>query len=235
MRASSARGGRMRARAAASSIASGRPSSICTSDSMATRSACTDSAACPAAAARTKKSALASSTSNGGRLTVCSPAMPNSSRVVTRKRASGARSSQRPSVPSAWLASCSKLSKITRQAPRPANAWPSWITGSSLASVTSSPWATARRRPSTLRADDRSQNHAPPGRSPSERHPKRSASRVLPVPPKPVNDTSRAPASKRCCSSRRAAWRPMNASRSAGKPWRTSRCGSHSSPLRTTR
>ena len=55
--------------------------------------------------------------------------------------------------------------------PRPAMAWPSCTTGSSLPSGTSSPCATALAMPSTLRAGDRSQNQTPPGNSPSQLRP----------------------------------------------------------------
>jgi hypothetical protein len=47
-------------------------------------------------------------------------------------------------------------------------------------------------------------------------------------PPMPSSETIRAPASKRRAKSRNAASRPMNGSRSAGRLWRTSASGSHS-------
>src|SRR5256885_12271495 len=78
---------------------------------------------------------------------------------------------------------------MMRHRPRAAMALPSCATGSSLPSGTASASATAYTMPPVLRACDRSQNQAPPGKSPSQLQPKRMTSRVLPVPPIPRTDT----------------------------------------------
>ena len=235
MRASSARGGSVRTRAAASSMASGRPSSSFTSAPTATWSSSLAWKSRLADAARRRNSCLASSACSGASASASSPTMPSTSREVTRKRASPARASQVPSVSSAWRAICSKLSRITRQRPRLAMAWPSCVRGSSGPSGTDRPCATALKMPSTVRAGARSQNHTPPGKSPSHCQPKRVARRVLPQPPMPSTDTSRAPSSKRLANSSKVLWRPTKASRSAGRLCLSSRAGSHRSPWRTTR
>ena len=82
---------------------------------------------------------------------------------------------------------------------------------------------------------DRSQNHTPPGKSPSQVQAKRVASRVLPVPPMP----SQADQPRAVVESARelleGSRRPMNTSRSAGSACAISRTGSQRSPSRTTR
>ncbi len=147
-----------RTRAAASSMASGRPSSSRTTSATAARldSLRTKSGFC--ARARVAKSSIASTSSGSGSMgKISSPGKWRRSRLVTTKAASGARSSQRPSVPCACCTTCSKLSSITRLRPRPAMAWPSCTAGSSLPRGTPSEDATAKKMPSSERASERSQ------------------------------------------------------------------------------
>ena len=163
MRRSRMFGGSTRTRAAASSMARGSRSSKSTRGAIAAASVALKALVTPAARTRCWNICTASAVSSGVSSKACSPAMPSTSRLVTMKRACGARSSHAPTVSSACRATCSKLSSTMRQAPRPAMAVASWRTGSALPSGTSSPCATACTMPSTLRADARSQNHAPPG------------------------------------------------------------------------
>ena len=84
MRCSSTCGGITRTRAAASSIASGKPSSDLASWSTALRSAAFGAKLWWAALARRRKSSTASWLSSGGSANTVSPGMPSTSRLVTR-------------------------------------------------------------------------------------------------------------------------------------------------------
>lgn len=194
MRARTARGGITRTRTAASSIASGKPSRSRTSVAIAVLSSAFGSKSGFAAFARRTNSSLPSWVASGASARTSSPGKPSTSRVVARNRASGAALSHRPTVESAWRATCSKLSSTTRQRPRRAMAWPSWTTGSSFPRGTSRPCATACKMPSKPRVAVRSQNQTPPAQLASALQPKRVASRVLPpLSRRPFRPTIRSP------------------------------------------
>ena len=218
MRSRSLPGDITRERAAASSMASGRRSSKATRDSTCGRSPADSVKPGFADRARAANRSTASGTDSGGRGRDCSPGSPSTSRLVTTKHASLARSSHRPTVSSACRATCSKLSSSSRQRPRPAMAWPSCTMGSPPLSGTSRAVATDEAMPSTLRASDRSQNQTPPGNAPSRSRPARSARRVLPVPPMPRTET-RGPWCSASVSRARSRARPTKASRSRGRLW----------------
>ena len=163
MRRSNKRGGITRARDTASSMANGRQSSSFISSGSAASSSGLVGSGTPAARARSRNSCVASSMPIGASTRACSPAMPSNSRLVVMKLAAGAFSSQTPTVASACRATCSKLSRISRQAPRSAMAVANWSTGSVLPIASPRVCATACAMPSTLRAALRSQNQTPPG------------------------------------------------------------------------
>ena len=143
IRCNSTRGGMMRARAAASSMASGNRSRRFTSGPMAAWSSVLYTPRTPRARTRCTNIRVASSLSRGANAIVCSPTMPRTSRLVAIKRASGARSSQLPSVASACRATCSKLSRIIRHCLRAAIALPTCCMGSPFPSDKFRPCATA--------------------------------------------------------------------------------------------
>jgi hypothetical protein len=205
---SSCGGGSCAARPAASSMASGRQSS--------TRTSSPRISWCSGATPRLRlwNRATASTSGSGESERTCSPASPSGTRLVTRKRASGARARQVSSSPAAWGWICSKLSSTTRQAPRKASACPTRATTSPDDSTPSAA-ATTLTTPSLLRAGARSQNQALPGRRAARARAWRRARRVLPTPPGPTSVTSGPVTASSSASSE---LRPMNAPRSGGSP-----------------
>jgi hypothetical protein len=176
-RSLSCRGFSTRMRAAASSMASGKPSRLRTMSAMTSSSPSAGVKLGLATRARSRKSATASDdaasaaepgTASGSTASVCSAGRRKSSREVTRKHTSGALVSQRPTVWGPSATTCSKLSRMSSSAPRPAKTRPMAATLSSPAtSGTPRTLATAVAMPSTLRASVRSHRYAPP--PPSER------------------------------------------------------------------
>ena len=114
-----------RVRAAASSTASGRPSSAATISRTTPRSSTAGSTG-----ARSRNSSIPASSGSGGTSTRRSPVIRSARRVVTRNVASGASRSQDPSVAVTVSTACSRLSSSTSVRPRAAIACPSWTTGS---------------------------------------------------------------------------------------------------------
>ena len=157
-------------RAAASSMASGRPSSWRTISAIAAASSPRIPSPPPPRRTRSTKSSAASSPSGGTRSGATSKTTSSRrrslSREVTRKRARRVAASQAPTVAAACSTICSMLSSTRRTGPRPASAAPSWATASSprpaAASGTTSARATQRQTSSTVVASVRSQSQTPP-------------------------------------------------------------------------
>ena len=202
MRASSVRGDITRTRAAASSMASGRPSSSLTSCGIAARSSAPGwKSRWPTRRAHEQRLA------RRPRPAAPAPAPPRPAGPAPRAWSRGSAPRRRgrasgPSVSSAWRATCSKLSRITRQRPRPAMAWPSCTHRIVLAQrhVQALRHGVRRCRRRRAPATGRRTRRRPGSRRARSRR-SAVASRVLPVPPMPSTDTSRAPASKRRASS----------------------------------
>lgn len=237
MRSRTPAGPSTRARAAASSIASGRPSRRPTSAATSAPSGPSRPIARPCAAARSAYSRAASPPGprlSGPTGTSCSPRTRVASREVATKTACGQLSSQRARSGAATSTSCSRLSRMTRQGPRAAMASPMTRTGSPLTPVMPRPDATEAAKWSAVRAAARSQNQAPPDQSPSQDRANLTTRRVLPAPPGPTTVIRRWAASTARSSAPSASLRPTNASRSAGSECGTSRAGRHPEPSCTT-
>ena len=151
MRERSVRGGITRTRAAASSIASGRPSSSFTS--AANRRLILGARLNPgfAASALRRNSAAASAGASGAKailLRLAAPALRAWSPGTGPRSRDSASGPKFPRVARHLL----EIVEDHQALPRPAIACPSWITGSSLPSGMSSPCATACTMPSRLRA-----------------------------------------------------------------------------------
>ena len=230
-RASSSPAGSTRSRAAASSMASGIPSSrrqirpatsvVCSSGASGTPCAAARSASSRTAslARIAAASPLPGRPSDGTRYTY-SPPMPSGSRLV----ASSARPGQPRSSASATLAhapmTCSQLSSSTSRLRPLAASTSVSSTGRPGSCRTPSTSATVTATRSGSRSGARSANHTPsppPSSSPAATC---SPSRVLPAPPAPVSVTSRDPATRwRTAAS--SASRPMKLDTCAGRLWRS--------------
>ncbi len=161
-----------RMRAAASSIASGMPSTSRTISRAASTSAIGQLE--PGAQPRARGPRTAPFPLGRQRLDLLhllDASRPSRSRLVTDESRFGRLSSHRPTVTAARSTTCSKLSRIRRHRPRPAIACPSCSIGSPRPSWTPSEPATADAMPFMLRASVRSQNQTPPGQSPRVRQP----------------------------------------------------------------
>ncbi len=173
-RSISSAGASMRVRAAASSIASGRPSSRRTSLPMSASSRSLGWNVCDTARARSMKSSTASEDAgppssgsvSGPRSKSASPATPSRSREVTRKRvASSAAASRSGSTWAAARTTCSKLSRIKSSGPAARSAASSRrfasSSGSDSARSTPTSGATRVMTPSSVVASERSQKKIP--------------------------------------------------------------------------
>ena len=153
---------------------------------------------------------------SGGTTNTASPAMLSASRLVVSSRSSGASCSTASARRAHATTRCSQLS-------RSSNRRRSRSQASSVSSIDRPPTA---RIPSVVAiawgtrvsswSDARFTSHTPSGNAPASSAARRSARRVLPVPPVPVSVTSRlAPSSLRTASSSPS--RPTNEVRSSGR------------------
>jgi hypothetical protein len=214
-------------RAAASSIASGSPSSRRQISATASRSDTVRSRRCSRARARSTNSCTASvaviasglasgpGTSSGSSRCRTSPAMPSGSRLVARMRKPGSRCTSASASSATCVTTCSQLSSTTTIC-RPSS-------HSSIASTYGRP--RVRRSPrhdatSTTTSDGsctelRSATRAPSGYVLAVRAATSSASRVLPTPAGPTIVTSAEPSSASTMRGRSDS-RPTNDERPTG-------------------
>ncbi len=179
-------------RAAASSIASGSPSSRVQTPATASSSASSGSKPCTAARARSTKSCTADEPSSGGTGYTCSPETLTGVRLVTTtRRPAAALTRSASSGPVAT--SCSKLSttsSVGRSRNRSTSAAfgerpPETFTASAcaIAGTTSAGSVTAASET----------NATEPSNAGASRRASAIASRVFPIPPGPVSVTMRSP------------------------------------------
>ncbi len=175
-------------RAAASSMASGSPSS----ERHRSRTASPDSPR----AARRLNSSTASASASGVSSKTCSPSTSSGTWLVQRMRSAGAASSRRTASAAAASTTCSQLSRITTAPPlsRSISAGSPPVTPVAAISMS--------RTSSAVVAPSSRASHTAPGSV----RPVAIATAVFPIPPGPTISTSR-------CSSSRAASAAISASR----------------------
>jgi hypothetical protein len=225
-RASSAAGSNSRVRAAASSIASGRPSSRRqisataaalfpvsvkpgrTAWARSTNSATADEAASSPNGTVAGPAGALSGTGSGGTGYSRSAASPSTVRLVARIVTPRQRASSSASSPAA-LTTCSRLSRISSHRSPPNHSASACSGDPAPPRLAPTARATASStRPGSVTAASGTNTTPAANRSPS-RSPTATASRVLPIPPGPVSVTSRAwPTAAAVCS--RSLSRPMN-------------------------
>ena len=223
---------RTRIWAAASSIASGSPSSLRQTCSTATALSSASRNEGRTSWARCSNSLTASNSASvdapgvvssrgsdsGGTGQLCSPSTPSSSRLVVRIDKEAQARSRRSARSATAAARCSQLSRTSSTGRSPMC--------SAIVIVTSCPGTSGMPRPSATACGAMagssigasSTQHTPPGNRPCATSAAARASRVFPVPPGPVRVTSRlrARASTTSWSSR---WRPTSgASRTGSRP-----------------
>ena len=221
-------GVRTRTRAAASSKASGMPSSRVQTDATA--------AALPALNRKVGRAAVARSTNkrtesqspkasgfwppgggrpSGGRGRTDSPPMPRASRLVASTESLGHDFSSVSVSRATASIRCSQLSRISSSG---------WERRASKSAVRSRPASSRRLRTPAISCSIRagsdssasSTSHVPPGYSSRASAASCKASRVLPVPPVPTSVTIRESASLACAAARSAS-RPIKEVRDAGR------------------
>ena len=230
-------------RAAASSIASGRPSRRSTSPATATALSAVHRKSASTAIARSQKSATAgacsrasgSVTSTGGvgrvpSRTTCSPRTRSGAAAVATRCVPGhsSRMSSRARIPSGTWSTSSTMTSVGSnwRLRRRASAGDCPET-----TVRSNAPATAATSRSGSSIEEQSAMTAPPGRSPPTRRAVSAARRVLPAPLRPVIVTRRASGERnRPTSDRTSASRPTNDVRAGPGRRRWSRPGGPSAP-----
>ena len=233
-RSASCAAGRIRIRAAASSIASGRPSrrrQICRTaaalSSVTRNDGRTSWARCskrrtasepPSAAAVAVTTAPPGGSDSGGTGQLHSPSTPSGSRLVARIDSAGQATSSRSARPATAAARCSQLSS-TISVRRP-DTCAAIASAASCPGVSGAPsWlATVWPTDAGSAAGASSTQQTPPGKVSPATAAAASASRVLPVPPGPVRVSSLVVASS-CRTSRNSLARPTSdVRRTGGRP-----------------
>ena len=213
-----------RTRAAASSMASGMPSSDWHTPATAAALPVVSVKPGALAAARSANSRTASPadpsavlTAIGGTCQTVSPATRSGSRLVASSRSSAEAVSSRWHSQAHSSSRCSQLSS-TRTSDRERRASPSVsMSGRFFSSVTPTTVATRETTRSGLETSDSSAYRAPSGNSAATLASTRSASRVLPMPPGPVSVTIR-PSNTSLRTSTSSCSRPTKLLSSAGSP-----------------
>ena len=227
---------RVRSWAAASSMASGSPSSRW--QIAATARALSGVRANPGttAAARSANSAragyrtgsvlsgsLAGGTGSGGSVHTVSPRMPSGCWLVHSTDSPGADRSSSSTSAAQASSTCSQLSSTSSSSRSARCSASSCGVGTWAADRTDSAWATAYPTSEPSVSSARSTCRTPSAKTRRSSPATRTATRVLPVPPAPVSVTRRLPESSRltCATSR---WRPTKLVNSATR-WPVGRRG----------
>jgi hypothetical protein len=191
-------------RAAASSIASGRPSrrrqiSFTVASGATTR---------PTARARSTNSAAASFCGSGSSRYSCSPATRSGARLVTSTR-NREHAPRRPLTRGAASRRCSKLSRKSRSSLPRRN--PVRSSGAPIV------WATSEARSSGSVSPARDTQKTPSWSLPTSSAATSRPRRVLPVPPGPVSVRRRVPLETIATSSLSSRWRPTSGIETTGR------------------